>query len=424
MLDWIKKKLFGRLTMADLYDRCVVEFAQECKQQGCVPESYDNQARAFLFANGTQFQLGNLFAEWRTRDPHGRAELIASFVRSIIESDKDADIVPEKLPEELMPGIRARVLISNTLLRGWLAGAPPDNSIETAWLPFTGDLAACVLRSRTHSMSQMTRSNLAFADLPIDRAMPRAMANFRASIPVPLFEPLGHGVYGCSNLADHQSALLLLEPGKDYALPELKGEPVALVPERNLFYLTGSTDTAGLTKLLDIAAQAKQMPNFCSSVMLQWTGGLWSEFRFDPGSVNAARQQQIARDEMMFDYGYQKQGLDQFHLNQGLDVFVSNIQLYEQKDTKGAMFTVTTLASGTRGTLLPRADRLGFGKQTVDPNTGLATGIEKYVVVAWSDAMDIAGHLFEPVAELYPPRFRARSFPDAETWARLEARQL
>jgi hypothetical protein len=128
-------------------------------------------------------------------------------------------------------------------------GAPPDATNETAWLPFAGDLAACVIQDMPDTMSQMARANLTFADLSIEQAMSRAMANL-ARLPSPIFEPLDRGVVGCNNLEDHQSALLLPEPGKGYALPPVEGRPVALVPSRNLFYLTvsanaGAGGTAG-----------------------------------------------------------------------------------------------------------------------------------------------------------------------------------
>jgi hypothetical protein len=42
--------------------------------------------------------------------------------------------------------------------------------------------------------------------------------------------------------------------------------------------------------------------------------------------------------------------------------------------------------------------------------------------VAWSDAMAVAGHLFEPVPDLYPPRYRALGFPDSDMWAKLRTK--
>ena len=426
MFDWIKKGLFGKQPDVDPYDQCVIEFIEECKRQGCVPASYDHQARSFQFNDGDagsrNVRLDNLFATWLPLDPHGRAEEVANFVRSIDESAKTAAISPETLPDQLMPGIRARVLIGNALLQNWIAGAPIDATTEIAWLPFEGDLAACVMRDMPLTMAPMARNNLAFADLPIDRAMTTALANFRARMPEAVFQPVGNGVFSCNEFQDHQSALLLLEPGKDYTLPPIDGAPVALVPERNVFYLTGSANMAGLTTLLDFAQTARQRPHFCSSMMLQWAGGRWSEFHFDQGSADGGRQRNISLEQLNVDYGFQKELLDQHHQLRGLDIFVAPLMIFQKEDDE--FFSVAALPSAVIGTLLPVADRLSFVKQVLDPRTGEPRqGASDIVDVAWSEAMDIVGHLFEPVDHLYPPRLRAQGFPDADAWARLKAAQ-
>ena len=425
MFDWIKKGLFGKQPEVDPYDQCVIEFIEECKRQGCVLASYDHEARSFQLddgdAGGRVVRLANLFANWLPLDPQGRAEEIAYFVLSIKESAKAAAISPEALPDELMPGIRARALIGNDLLQQWIAGAPIDATTEIAWLPFEGDLAACVMRDMPLTMAPMARANLAFADLPIDRAMTKALANFRARMPEATFEPVGNGVFACTEFRDHQSALLLLEPGKDYTLPPIAGIPVALLPERNAFYVTGSDNIAGLTTLLDLAQMARQRPNSCSSMMLQWAGGRWSEFHFAQGSVNAGRQRNILLNQLDIYYNYQKQLLDQHYQPQGLDI-VAPLMIFEKGD--GEYVTVAALPSATIGTLLPVADCLSFVKQVLDPRTGEPKqGASDIVDVAWSEAMEIVGHLFEPVAYLYPPRLRALGFPDADAWARLKAAQ-
>jgi len=425
MFDWIKKALRPRQPDINSFDRFVLEFVEECKRQAWIPKSYDHQARSFLFddgANESRVHLSNLFGTWLARDGDGRAEVIARFVRGLAEAGKTASISPETLPDELLPGIRSRVLISNTLLQSWIAGAPIDDSAETAWLPFAGDLAACVLRDQRDTISQMTHANLRFAELPIEQAMLRAMTNFRARMRAPVFESVGDGVFGCANLEDHQSALLLLEPGKDYSLPAIDGAPVALVPGRNVFYLTGSANMPGLTRLLDIARNAHQTPNFCSSMILQWRGDCWAEFQFEPGTTNAARQREIALAQASTDYTFQKQLLDRYYQKHGMDVFVANLMLFRRNDAEASLFGVATLASATTGTLLPHADRLNLGKQIVDPVTGLAQqGAADMVDVPWSGAMEIVGDLFEPVPYLYPPRLRALGFPDDDAWARLKA---
>ncbi|MEH2624023.1 hypothetical protein V1292_002078 [Bradyrhizobium sp. AZCC 1719] len=422
MFGWIKKNLFGKQAEVDPYDQCTIEFIEECKRQNCVPASYDPQARSFQFTDGRNVNLHNLFAAWLPLDQQGRAEAVARFVRSIDESPKHADISPEALPDQLMPGIRPRALIGNALLQHWIDGAPADATTEIAWLPFAADLAACVVRDMPLTMAPMARDNLAFAGLPIEDAMSKAMSNFRARMPAVVFEPVGNGVFGCNNFQDHQSALLLLEPGKDYALPPIEGAPVALVPGRNVFYLTGSANLPGLITLLEMSETAGQTPNFCSSMILQWAGDRWSEFRFEPGTANADRQRLIALRQATADYASQKQMLDQYYLNQGLDIAVSELLAFQKQDRAASVISITVLASGTSGTLLPQAERLSFVRQTIDPKTGVAqNGSEDVADVTWSEAMDMVGHLFEPVDHLYPPRFRALGFPEADAWTKLKA---
>jgi hypothetical protein len=191
------------------------------------------------------------------------------------------------------------------------------------------------------------------------------------------------------------------------------------VPTRNLFYLTGSASRTGLTKALDIAQNAAQMAHFLSSAILQWDGRRWVEAEL-AGDL-AARQREIRQHQLTADYGSQKQLLDRYHESKGQDIFVANRTLYGFKDSR-ELFSVATLASGTTGTLLPHADRFFFVKQVIDPRSGLAQQEpEDTADVAWSEAMEIAGHMFEPVDHLYPPRFRALGFPEADAWTKLKS---
>jgi hypothetical protein len=428
MFDWIRKTLAKTQPAADPYEQFVREFIAECRRQNILPKSYDPQARAFVFArddgSDLTLQMHNMFAEWLSRDQARRAELIARFVQSVVETRTDSQLSPEELPGELMPGIRSHAQISNLMLHNWLNGAPADDSFATAYLPFAGDLVVCTMRDHSRSMSQMTNANLAAASLSIEQAMQHAMVNFRNRLPPPAFQSLGDGLFGCNNLEDHQSALLLFAPGQDYPLPPIDGTPVVAVPGRNVFYLTGAANRPGIARLLDLAGKASEQPHFCSSSLLQWNGQHWVEGRIPMGDDLDKRQREIAQHQLAADYNAQKQLLDQYYQKQGRDIFVASVMLFRARNSS-EIFSLATLASGTTGTLLPHADRLAFGKQIIDPATGLAQQKPgDYVQVAWSSAMDIVGHLFEPVPYLYPPRLRALGFPQADEWAKLKAVEL
>lgn len=365
--------------------------------------------------------MENMFREWLSRDPNGRTDLIARFVQSVVEMRTGSKISPDILPDELMPGIRSHAQISNVMINNWIAGAPADDRNATVFLPFVGDLVACVLRDRPNSMAQMTHANLEVARLSMEQAMQQAMANFRSRLPPPVFESLADGVFGCNNLNDHQSALLLLAPGRDYPLPAIDGAPLVAVPSRNLFYLVGSDNRPGLSRLLDIAGKAPQQSHFCSSQLLRWDGDRWVDDRNVGGDEFAARQHEIAQHQLVADYASQKQLLDQYHDKQGQDIFVANVLLFRPKGSSETI-SASTLASGTTGTLLPRTDRLAFIKQIIDPQTGLAQGkTGDIATVAWADAMSIAGDLFEQLPYLFPPRFKALGFPATDAWTKLKA---
>jgi len=423
MFNLLRSLFRPKPAIADPYEQFVVAFLEECGRQGRKPTSYDHQTRSFVFSdakgsNHTVY-LENNFRIWTQRDAQARAEQLSRFVRSL----GDVEAESADLAAELMPGIRSRVLLSDGLIQSWIQGAPEGNDNETAWTPFCGELVACVVRDRPDSMALVTRSHLNSAKLSFDQAMVQAMAHFRAKVSAPDFvpHPRAPGLYYCSNLEDYQSSLLLMTPGKDFKLPDVDGDAVALVPSRNQFFVTGSRNRPALTLLLDLAETAGQQPHFCSSALLVWRDGHWVEYAFDAGTNEVAKQHQIAITHLASDYGRQKELLDHLHKTQNRDIHVATFMIYRKKDQQGSEFSMAVLSSGAaQGTLLPVADRLTFVDQIMDPRTGTAAEQAREILtVGWSDAMSVVNHLLQPVPNLYPPRHRTIGFPDADAWAKL-----
>src|SRR5262245_2559437 len=310
MFSHLKSLFRSKPAIADPYEQFVVAFIEECKRQGRKPTSYDHQARSVVFndpkGSHTVF-LENNFRIWSQADAKPRAEQLSRFVPSLWEAEAAAD--PAKLPDELMPGIRSRVLIGDALIQNCIHGAPDGNANETAWAPFCGELVACVVRDRQDSMALVMRSNLDLAKLSFDQAMAHAMAQFRTKAPAPDFvpDPRAEGLYYCGNLEDYQSSLLLMTPGTDFELPPLNGDAVALVPTRNQFFVTGSHNRPALKLLLDVAEIAGQQGHFCSSALLVWHDGHWIEYLFEAGTNEAVKQRQLAITQLASDYDRQKE---------------------------------------------------------------------------------------------------------------------
>jgi hypothetical protein len=427
MFNFLKSLFRPKPAIADPYEQFVVAFIEECGRQGRKPTSYDHQTRSFVFGDQKKSShtvfLDNNFRAWCQKDPKARAEQLSRFVRSLGEMEADS----VDLSAELMPAIRSRVLLSHALIQNWIQGAPEGNDNETAWTPFCGELAACVVRDRQDSMALVTRSHLDSAKLSFDQAMDQAMAQFRAKAPAPDFEPdpRATGLYYCGNLEDYQSSLLLMTPGTDFKLPVLDGDAVVLVPGRNQFFVTGSRNRPALKILLDLAETAGQQPHFCSSAPLVWCDGHWIEYVFDAGTDEAVKQRQIAIAQLASDYNRQKVLLDSLYQAQNKDIYVANFMVYRMNNQHGSEFSVTTLASGASDTSVPVTDRVAFVDQIIDPKTGVAAEKAREVMaVAWSDAMSVASHLFQAVPYLYPPRYRTLGFPDADALEKLRARAV
>jgi hypothetical protein len=147
MLNRLRSLFRPKPAIQDPYEQFVVGFLDECARQGRKPTSYDHQDRSFAFGDTKEKSykvfLENIFRVWVRSDARSRAEQLSRFVRSIGEAETADGIDPSKLAAELMPGVRARALISHTLIQNWMRGGPEGNAAEMAW----GPLGLCYPRS-------------------------------------------------------------------------------------------------------------------------------------------------------------------------------------------------------------------------------------------------------------------------------------
>lgn len=423
MFDRVKSLFGGRPASGDPYRQFVAVLLNECRRQGRKPLSYDHEAHLVVFGDGhgrsTTVQLDGIFTDWIAGNGRLGPGELAGFVRGIGTAAGASAVDAAQLGAELMPVLRRRAEISNVLIENRMR-----REWEIAGAPLCGDLAACVCRDGADAMGPLTRSQLDAARLSGERALAFAMARFRMRAPAPAFEALegAGGVYLCRNLREYQSSLMLMTPGQDFAFPALDGAPVVLVPGRGNLLVTGADNLPGLQTLLEFARVAEHEPDFLSSVLWVFGDGGWREYGFADGSAEAATARRIARDRLASDYRVQKELLDHLHRTQNVEVFVADFAIYGKRRDPDSDFSVAVLPSGAAAALLPVTDRIAFVEQIIDPRTGIARSQRGDVVqVAWQEAMAIAGQLFEPVADVYPLRYRALAFPDASTLSALKA---
>lgn len=411
MFGRIKSLFQPKATISNPYEQFVMAFVDECRRQGHKPREYDHQNRAFVVEDRVgrevTVHVENGFRQWLGDDERRRADQLARFVRGVFEAASTSDIMPPL--GELMPGVRSRTLISNALLQS-RDSSPTQDDAEIAWAPICGELVAMVNHDRPDTLHPLTRRVLGSGKLSFAAAMKHAMANLRDRVPAPQFtQPGPPGLFFCNNLEDFQSSLLLLIPDVDFRFPTLAGDPVALVPSRNQFFVTGSDDPLGLDALVALSDTAHELPHFLSTGLFVWRDGRWSSFILPAGTEQAAKHRVIVLETAATDYHGQKALLDQKHAAQGAAVVALEFMMFQPQP--GSEFSATLVDSQSPEVLLPKTDRIRF----VDANQAQET-----LDVTWADAMAIAGALFEPVAGLYPERVRMRGYPTPEMWAELK----
>lgn len=177
------------------------------------------------------------------------------------------------------------------------------------------------------------------------------------------------------------------------------GDPVAYVPNRDSFWVTGKNDLAGLTTILKAgtASHFKQ-GHPVSPDLYVLENGKWSIYVPEDASLRemwlATRRQRNA-----IDYDQQKKIIDELHEQEDIDIFVAGYKLLERKD--GKTFGVCVWTKDVDSSL-PQADNIGF---VVDPEAG------DMFMVPWDAAVPIVGSLLEEEPEFVPVRYRAREFP-------------
>jgi hypothetical protein len=213
------------------------------------------------------------------------------------------------------------------------------------------------------------------------------------------YAQIGDGCYA-SATGDSYDACRLLLPAQIGRF-QVKGDRIAMVPNRDSLLVTGSDDTVGLQIMADLAAKSREDPRPMVPIPIRWDGDAWVDWLPDRNHTASARFYDLARHYFLEVYSDQKQMLERLHEQQGTDVFVATYTLV--KKTDDSQYSYAVWANGVK-TLLPQAEWVMFVRGEDD----LAA------VAQWERVQQLVGRLMEPT-EHYPARFLVQDFPtDAE----------
>jgi uncharacterized protein YtpQ (UPF0354 family) len=240
---------------------------------------YDAQANKLLIGDNDEevvtFLLSNAYEMYFAARGEERENVLRCYASAALACGSSP--MPDRLDEarsHLMPCVRARgdytcLAPSNTFQR-------PE---ERYWhLPLGEHLAIGLVYDLPDSICDVNDDELTKWGITGEEAFAIACENLRLRTTRP-FESPAPGVF-VSPWDDNygSSRLVLTDMIRDL---EVKGQHVAIVPDRDTLIVTGSNDPAGLRVMLGLAEEAYSGPYRVSGVAICLRNGQWELFEPD-----------------------------------------------------------------------------------------------------------------------------------------------
>lgn len=343
--------------------------------------------------------LTNVYAEHLKLSKADRAGHVTHIARMMATAAQQLPDEFEDASYDLMPSIRSKSYVEMIRLQAELESGMGGSSIP--YEEVGGHLAAHVVFDLPGSTVLIEGSVLEGWGTTFYEAMETARYNLQEREFA--LAKAGDGVYLSVTGDDYDASRLLLT--ELVSELEVKGEPVALVPNRDSLLITGSEDEQGLELVARIAEQALEEPRPISAIPICFNGVEWVDWK---PRGNSSLQQQFSILEtksLAGDYATQKRLLDALYEKNRTQRYIAQ---YAFAKKKGRFFNYCVLTEGLV-TLAPKTEYLVFCR---DPQNITASA-------RWERAAEVLDGLQEPVDDLYPPRFLVSRFPTSDQLARL-----
>jgi uncharacterized protein YtpQ (UPF0354 family) len=340
-----------------------------------------------------------LYGEFCSAPRDQRALVVRNTVRNWFIAEQDIPEDYEDARHDVLPTVRTRSYIEFTLLQ--MSG---EGSAALSWphQVLAEHLAIGLVYDLPQAMRTISQDDLDVWQTTFYEALEAARDNL-AQMPGQLFVGLAERVY-MSATGDNYDAsrMILLDPIRQL---EVRGECVAMVPNRDTLLIAGSEDPAGLALMANLAQEALKKPRPMTSLAFRLDGDQWSPWLPEPDSELFARFKLLEVQSMALEYNEQKELLTAQYHKRNEAVFVATFNGVQNDKTQWA----SSYCVWTAGvpTLLPRTDSIALVRPQAAP-----------VIVPWEVAANELPHLLTPL-DMYPARFRVDDFPSADELQRL-----
>lgn len=344
--------------------------------------------------------LSNLYAEFCAASKEARPKLLGNIVRNWFADRRPVPECYEDIHPDLLPTIRSRAYFEFALLQ--LCNEAGRAEIEYPQQVLADHLAIGLVYDLPDSMRTIVGQDLEHWGVTFYEALEAACANLRQKED-PVFLSPAEGVYFSATGDNYDaSRMILLDMIRQF---DVKGDVVAMVPNRDTLIITGADDLNGLKIMLARAQQAMEEPRPISMLTFTLVDEEWQEW-IAPLDHPLYEQFALLRLQSFGQqYAEQKELLENLYHRTGEDLFVASFSGM-QNSTSGQVRSYCVWPANVP-TLLPRTDLVSLmrSSQSKPP------AAELIVTCRWEDLEEVAGSLLEP-QEMYPERWLTRGFPD------------
>jgi hypothetical protein len=356
-------------------------------------------------SKGVRLFLGNAYQEYCAVPKANRPKILNAYVRGwFLASRRELPDEFEALAPDLLPSVRSRSYYELERLRSQCTGSGVKN---VPYQAIGDELAVGLVYDFSDSMQYINQEDLDKWGVTFYVALESARQNLQEREHSFIGPAEGEGVYVSAAQDDYDaSRLVLLDLIQK--LP-VKGDPIAMVPNRGTLIVSGADDLDSLPAVLAMAKDSLKEPRSTTGAVLRLDGDDWVPW-LPPQDHPLHEEFRMLRFQTTAqDYGEQKRLLDLLHERTGEDVFVASYTAMQNKETGR---TTTYCVWSPVPSLLPRTDLIAFVQEN-----------EKPVLASWEEVARVAGHLMEPL-DMYPERYRVGVFPGPEQLAAMEVVEL
>ncbi|MCO6044838.1 hypothetical protein NG895_13075 [Aeoliella sp. ICT_H6.2] len=387
---------FGAKTPQDKFAEMLLD---RLKQGGETRQvSYDAESFTLCRDEDDQtFYLGNAFAEYERASEEDRENVVRVFLSTWFTSQFELPKAFDDAKADVLVTVRDRSYFEVDIP---LCSDQLSLAEGLIYSEFAECLAIAPVYDMPTSIRSLSEEDLAAWDVTLFEVIEVARQNLREM--TQQCAQMGE-LYVFSSGDSHDAARILLTDVIE--MLDVRGAPVAMVPNRELLLVTGEDNGEALETMVAMAQQGLEHERRISSAAFRLSQGLWSPWLPEPDHPLRSAFELLRVQGVMADYERQEELFRKRAEAGDESTFLSRYSAMQGEDGVVRSYTIWPAAMPAR---LPRVDYIMF--MASDEN-----GMPKHLAAAarWEEVERVAGHLMT-AEDCYPARYRVDGFPDQQ----------